>query len=134
MQYAAHLPNTRAMLAPVVALAIGAAGATGVYALVDDNAGSVEPAAIVISEPAQAPAATGPNEAGVAAAVSSTPAFRTATGPNEAGVAAAVSSTPAFASSSGKDESTTAAAVGGPAFSPSGSGEPAPSSVIGGAH
>jgi hypothetical protein len=111
MQYAAHLPNTRAMLAPVVALAIGAAGATGVYALVDDNAGNIEPAAIVISQPAPA-----------------------TTGPNEAGVAAAVSSTPVSPSSSGKDESTTAAAVGRPAPSSSGTDEAAVASFIGGAH
>jgi hypothetical protein len=112
MQYAAHLPNSRAMLAPVVALAIGAAGATGVYALVDDNAGSIEPAAIVISQPERSSAATGPNEAGIAAAVSRTPASP---------------------SSSGKDESTTAAAVGRPAASSSGTDEAAVASVIGGA-
>jgi hypothetical protein len=132
MQYAAHLPNSRTMLAPVVALAIGAAGATGVYALVDDNAGSIEPAAIVISQPERAPAATGPNEAGVAAAFSSTPASPSSSGKDESTTAAAVGR-PA-PSSSGKDESTTAAAVGRPAPSSSGTDEAAVASVVGGAH
>jgi hypothetical protein len=88
MQYAAHLPNTRAMVAPVVALVIGAAGATGAYALIDDNAESIQPAAIVVTH---------------------TPAAQS--GPNEAGVAAVVG-TQTPGSSTGKDESATAAAVG----------------------
>ena len=107
MQYAAHLPNTRALVAPVVALAIGAAGATGIYALVDDSSGST-PAAIVISEPAT-------------------------TGPNEAGVAAAVSSAPVVNASSSKDEASTAAAVGKPAQPVGGPDESSTASFVGGA-
>jgi hypothetical protein len=108
MQYAAHLPNTRALVAPIVALAIGAAGATGIYALVDENSNST-PAAIVISEPAT-------------------------TGPNEAGVAAAVSSAPVVSQSSGKNEASTAAAVGDPAQPVGGPDESSTASFIGGAH
>ena len=90
MQYAAHLPNTRSMVAPVIALAIGAAGATGIYAALDENAGSVQPSPVVITQTSP-PAVSGPDEANVAAAVGN----------------------PATVSSSfAKDESTTAAAVG----------------------
>src|ERR1044072_514213 len=98
MQYAATPPNTRAMLAPVVALVIGAAGATGGYALVDDNSVST-PDAIVISQPAAN------------------------TRPHEPGVASAVSRAQAQVQSSGKDESTTAAAVGGQVVQSSGKDE-----------
>ena len=35
MQYAAHLPSSRSMIAPIVALAIGAAGAAGLYAALE---------------------------------------------------------------------------------------------------
>ena len=41
MQYAAHLPtlpSRRSMLAPVVALVVGAGAAVGAYALIDDQA------------------------------------------------------------------------------------------------
>ena len=130
MQYAAHLPNTRALVTPIVALAIGAAGATGIYALVDENSNST-PAAIVISEPVN----TGPNEAGVAAAVSSSaPVVSSSSTVDEAGVAAAVSSAPVVSQSSGKDEASTAAAVGDPAQPLGGPDESSTASFIGGAH
>jgi hypothetical protein len=129
MQYAAHLPNTRALVAPIVALAIGAAGATGIYALVDENSNST-PAAIVISEPVT----TGPNEAGVAAAVSSAPVVSSSSSVDEAGVAAAVSSAPVVSQASGKDEASTAAAIGQPAQPVGGPDESSTASFIGGAH
>ena len=131
MQYAAHLPNTRSMLAPVVALAIGAAGATGIYAALDDNAANVQPAPVVITQ--TSPATSGPNEASVAAAVGSqAPAV---SGPNEASVAAAVAHPPTV-SSPGKDESSTAAAIGRSTAGPSSSGpdEASVASFIGGPH
>ena len=149
MQYAANLPNTRAMLAPVVALVIGAAGATGVYALVDDNSVSSTPDAIVISEPARTPATTGPKNGAVSRAQAQVQSFGkdesttaaaigsqalSPSGPNEAGVATAVSRAQAQVQSSGKDESTTAAAVGSQAPSSSGPDEASTASVIGGAH
>ena len=92
MQYAAHLPNTRSMVAPVLALAIGAAGATGVYAALDDSTGSAQPVPIVVEQSSRTPVASGPNEASVAATVARPSAV---------------------SASSGKDESSTASAIGG---------------------
>ena len=132
MQYAANLPNTRAMLAPVVALVIGAAGATGVYALVDDNSVSSTPDAIVISEPARTPATTGPNEAGVATAVSRAQAQVQSSGKDESTTAAAVGSQ--APSSSGPNEAGVATAVGSQAPSSSGPEGASIVFVIGGAH
>ena len=37
MQYAAHLPSLRNLMVPVLALTIGAAGATATYAVLDDT-------------------------------------------------------------------------------------------------
>jgi hypothetical protein len=127
MQYAANLPNTRAMLAPVVALVIGAAGATGVYALVDDNSVSSTPDAIVISQPT-----TGPNEAGVATAVSRAQAQVQSAGKDESTTAAAVGSQ--APSSSGPNEAGVAAAVGSQTPSSSVTGAAPIGFVIGGAH
>ena len=43
MEYVAQLPKTRKMVAPLVALVIGAGGAVGAYALIDDtNAGETK--------------------------------------------------------------------------------------------
>ena len=111
MQYAAHLPNTRALVAPVLALAIGAAGATGIYAALDENAGTAQPSPIVVKQTSRTPVASGPNEASVAAAIG---------GP----------SVP-VSTSGGKDESSTAAAVGRPVSGPD---EASVASAIGGAH
>ena len=44
MQYAERLPNSRTLLVPVLALAIGAAAATGTYALLDGET-------VVVGEP-----------------------------------------------------------------------------------
>lgn len=94
MNYAAQLPNPRKMLAPVVALLIGAAGAVGVYTVLDDTDVGVQPAKVIVTEaPAQ------PSE-GVAAK-------------NEAGTAAAIAGSKAPISSIGKDEAKSAAAIGG---------------------
>ncbi len=111
MQYAAHLPNTRSLVAPVLALAIGAAGATGIYAALDENAGTAQPSPIVVKQTSRTPVASGPNEASVAAAIGSP-------------------SVPV--SSAGKDESSTAAAIGRPVSS--GPDEASVASAIGGAH
>jgi hypothetical protein len=75
MEYAARLPqlpSRRAMLAPVVALVVGAGAATGVYALVD-NSDQATPAAKVIVVESAAPGTAdipGKNEASTAAAIS----------------------------------------------------------------
>lgn len=95
MEYVAQLPtNTRKLLAPMAALVIGAAGAVGAYAALDDADVGVQPARVIVTE---APA---PPSEGVAAK-------------DEAGTAAAISgSIPSSSSFDGKDEATTAAAVG----------------------
>jgi hypothetical protein len=108
MQYAAHLPNTRAMVAPVLALAIGAAGATGVYAALDNSTGSAQPAPIVVKQTSRNPVASGPNEASVAASVARPPAVSASFGKDESSTAAAVGS-----SSAGSDEASVASAIGG---------------------
>jgi hypothetical protein len=75
MEYAARLPQLptrRTMLAPVVALVVGAGAATGVYALVDNN-DQVAPAAKVIVVESPAPGTAdipGKNESFTAAAIS----------------------------------------------------------------
>jgi hypothetical protein len=55
MDYAERLPQTRSLLAPVLALAVGAAAATGAYALLDDNDTALRAAApevVVVEAPA----------------------------------------------------------------------------------
>ncbi len=99
MNYAAQLPNTRKMLAPVVALVIGAAGAIGAYTVIDDADVAVPSPKVIVTE---APA---PPSEGVAAK-------------DEAGVAAAVAGSKAPVSSFGKDEAAIAAAIGDGSTSP----------------
>ena len=45
MQYAARLPQTKSLAGPLLALAIGAAAATGTYAILDNNDGTWSPLA-----------------------------------------------------------------------------------------
>ena len=80
------------MLAPVVALILGAGVATGVYALADDNDVSTQAARVIVVE---------------------TPAKGTADipGKNESVTAAAVAGGTSVTDIPGKDESTTAAAI-----------------------
>jgi hypothetical protein len=68
MQYAAHLPSSRTLIAPVVALALGAAGATGIYALSDGTDVQLQPERVIVVEKSQSSAA-GKNEAATAAAI-----------------------------------------------------------------
>jgi hypothetical protein len=95
MEYVAQLPTgTRKMVAPMVALVIGAAGAVGAYAALDDAEVGVKPARVIVTE---APA---PPSEGVAAK-------------DEARTAAAITgSIPSSSSFDGKDEAKTAAAIG----------------------
>jgi hypothetical protein len=96
MQYAERLPNPKSMVAPLVALAIGAAAATGAYALIDsDQVQLSQPEVIVTETPA-------PTSEGLAAK-------------DEAATAAAISQAPT--NSFGKDEAATAAAIGAGATS-----------------
>ena len=95
MEYVAQLPtSTRKLLAPMAALLIGAAGAVGAYAALDDTDVGVQPARVIVTE---APA---PPSEGVAAK-------------DEARTAAAITgSIPSSSSFEGKDEAKTAAAIG----------------------
>jgi hypothetical protein len=55
MQYAERLPQSRSLLAPVLALVVGAGAATGAYALLDNHDTSLQPAAadvVVVETPA----------------------------------------------------------------------------------
>ena len=117
MQYAAHLPtlpSTRRMVAPVVALVVGAAAATGTYALIDNGA-SVQPAKVIVVERPAAGSAQipGKNEAAPAAAISpKTLGAAEIPGKNEAGTAAAISpKSPGAAVIPGKNEAATAAGI-----------------------
>ena len=91
MQYALARPAARTVLAPFVALVIGAAAATGAYALIDNGDDAIEAATrlIVVETPAQHSAdIPGKNEAATAVAIS--PRLSVTTH-DEASTAAAVS-------------------------------------------
>ncbi|MBD0282759.1 MAG: hypothetical protein ICV69_11280 [Thermoleophilaceae bacterium] len=117
MQYAERLPNPRVMVAPIVALAIGAAAATGTYALVDGTGADVQPTRVIVADapaqPGQGVAAK--NEAASAAAIGNPVSSTTSFGKSEAATAAALGSPVSDSSSFGKDEAATAAALGNPA-------------------
>jgi hypothetical protein len=90
MQYAERLPrlpSARAMVVPVVALVIGAAAATGAYAVLDDDSSGLQPTAtrVIIAEPPAEPSAGvgAKNEAGVAAAIGSPAAVGQSSGGTE---------------------------------------------------
>ena len=93
MQYEASLarPSARTVLVPLVALVIGAAAATGTYALIDNGDAAIQASTrlIVVETPAQHSAdIPGKNEAATAVAISPT---LSVVGPDEASTAAAVS-------------------------------------------
>lgn len=120
MQYAERLPNPKSMVAPVVALAIGAAAATGAYALLDsDQVQLPEPKVIVTETPAPtSPGLAAKHEAATAAAIGRT--LPNSFGKDEAATAAAVGSPLTSRvpdNSFGKDEAGTAAVIGGGAAS-----------------
>jgi hypothetical protein len=89
MQYAARLPSRRTLLAPAVALALGAAGATGIYALSDGTDVQLQPTRVIVAEQPSQPS-TVKDEAATAAAIGNS----------------------GQSSSFGKDEAATAAAIG----------------------
>jgi hypothetical protein len=93
MEHTARLFNPRAVLVPAIALAIGAAGAVGVYAVVDDTDVDIQPTRVVVADP---PAKPGE---GVAAK-------------HESATAAAIAGSSSSSSLEGKDEAATAAAIG----------------------
>jgi hypothetical protein len=116
MHYAERLPNPRVMVVPIVALAIGAAAATGTYALVDGTGVDVQPTHVIVADapaqPGQGVAAK--NEAATAAAIVNPVSSTTSFGKSEAATAAAVGTPAPESSSFGKSEAATAAALGDP--------------------
>jgi hypothetical protein len=90
MHYAAQLSAPRSFLVPLLALAIGAGGAVGTYALLDDTDVSIEPTKVIVANPPIESKIPGKDEARAAAAVS----------------------TSSLAGTTGKDEARTAAAIG----------------------
>ena len=118
MQYAARLPSApsaKTVAVPLVALVLGAAAATGAYALIDDEQVVQAPKVIVLDAPAPAGVGTtAKDEAGTAAAIGAVSAPSAGlTAKDEAGTAAAIGAV--SASSPGvtaKDEAATAAAIG----------------------
>jgi hypothetical protein len=89
MEYAARLTKVPSLVTPLVTLLVGAAVATGAYAVIDDNATDTATRTIVVSQP-------GPNAADIP-------------GKNESATAAAVAGSSAVVP--GHDESDTAAAI-----------------------
>jgi hypothetical protein len=92
MEYTARLFNPRTVLVPAIALAIGAAGAVGVTAALDDTDVDIQPTRVVVTDP---PAKPGE---GVAAK-------------HESATAAAIAGSSSSPSLEGKDEAASAAAI-----------------------
>ncbi|HZN88799.1 MAG TPA: hypothetical protein VFB44_07480 [Thermoleophilaceae bacterium] len=120
MQYAERLPSVpspKTVAVPLVALILGAAAATGAYALIDNNEQVAQPPSNVIVLDAPAPASEGTiakNEAGTAAAIGrvSVPGDGV-NAKNEAGTAAAIGRVSAPGDGvNAKNEAGTAAAIG----------------------
>jgi hypothetical protein len=115
MHYAHPQPTLpRTMLAPIVALVIGLAGATGGYALLDDDNVSVQPAEVSVADSPIQPGEGGSvkNEASVAAAVGGAVSGPANEIKNEAATAAAIGNSTSDYSGQTKDEAATAAAIG----------------------
>lgn len=116
MQYAEHLPNTRRIVAPAVALVIGAAAATGAYALIDSEQVELPAPKVIVAEPPAQPSqgVGAKHEAATAAAIGAG-AASSSFGKDEAASATAIGRGAMISGSSGaeiKDEATTAAAIG----------------------
>lgn len=116
MQYAEHLPNTRTMVAPVVALVIGAAAATGTWALLDSDKVEIQtPKVAVVDTPVQpSQGVAAKHEAATAAAIA-TRVPNASFGKDEAASAAAIGPGVTGTGSDGvnaKSEAGTAAAIG----------------------
>jgi hypothetical protein len=113
MEYAASLtrsPSRKTLVAPLVALVLGAGVATGAYALIDNGDTTTASKVIVVEQPGpHAAEIPGKNEAGTAAAISQT---RPQTAiKDEAATAAAISHARPQTEISGKNEAATAAAI-----------------------
>jgi hypothetical protein len=95
MEYAARLtrtPSRKSLVAPLVALVVGAGVATGAYALIDNNDTTTSRDVIVVEQPGpHAADIPGKNEAATAAAISQQSQAIGLPRPDEATVAAAIS-------------------------------------------
>jgi hypothetical protein len=114
MEYAANLLNPRTVLVPAIALVIGAGGAIGVYAALDDTDVSIEPTRVVVADPPAAPTegVAAKHEAATAAAISTPDSPSTFAGKDEAASAAAIATSSPRTWLESKDEAGTAAAIG----------------------
>jgi hypothetical protein len=132
MEYVAQLPTTtRKMLVPMVALVIGAAGAVGAYAVLDDNDVEVQPARVIVTDAPTPPSAgvAAKDEAGTAAAIGKSASQPSTFGKDEAKSAAAIANSGPQPSTFGKDESKTAAAIGTPTRAATPQGIPSPAAT-----
>ncbi len=114
MEYAASLtrsPSRKSLVAPLVALVLGAGVATGAYALIDNSDTTTTASKVIVVERPGPHAAdiAGKNEAATAAAISQVLPQTTAI-PNEASTAAAISQVRPQTTAI-KDEAATAAAI-----------------------
>jgi hypothetical protein len=111
MEYVVRQPRTKSLLVPVLALAIGAAGAVGLNAALDDTDGGSGSARVIVTDPVTPGAGTAAkDEAAAAAAIARHPATVGATG-------VTVNPSTGYPVSETKDEAATAAAVGYPTLS-----------------
>ncbi len=114
MEYAANLLSPRSVLVPAIALVIGAGGAIGVYAALDDTDVNVEPTRVVVADPPAAPSegVAAKHEAASAAAIATPDSPSTFAGKDEAASAAAIATPDSPSTFAGKDEAASAAAIG----------------------
>ncbi len=109
MQYAAHLPtlpSRRSLVAPVVALVVGAGAAVGTYALIDDQAAIQGSDTVVfVDSPAPGSGVRGLDDSSKAATIGATPVTVIPYLSHGQGV-------PSDYGASAKHESSTAAAIG----------------------
>ncbi len=112
MEYVVRQPRTKNLLVPVLALAIGAAGAVGLNAALDDTDGGSGSARVIITDPVTPGAGTAAkDEAAAAAAIARHPATVGATG-------VTVNPSTGYPVGETKDEASTAAAIGNSSSSP----------------
>lgn len=114
MEYAASLFNPRNVLVPAIALVIGAGGAVGVYAALDDTDVDIQPTRVVVTEPPAKPGegVAAKHESATAAAISKPGSGSSFAGKDEAASAAAIATSSPRTSLESKDEAGTAAAIG----------------------
>jgi hypothetical protein len=120
MQYAERLPSVpspKTVAIPLVALVLGAAAATGAYALIENEQVVQAPSKVVVLDAPAPPTegTTAKDEAGTAAAIGAVSApGEGVTAKDEAGTAAAISAVSAPGEGvTAKDEAGTAAAISG---------------------